>query len=163
MIQPGSLDGGRSQDRAGGLSRFVPLRFNNRPNRIDAALAEFDNRAEVNRSILGVGPPMGVANPGLHLLVRKAGRTTGITEGIIRVVNFDVASVEYENGLVRVDDVVVIEGVGDAFSEPGDSGSAVVDPQGRAVALLFAGTPQVTFATPIRRILNRFKVRIATP
>lgn len=58
---------------------------------------------------------------------------------------------------------VVIEGVGGAFSRSGDSGSAIVDPLGRVVALLFAGSPKVTFAIPIRRILNRFKIRIATP
>jgi S1-C subfamily serine protease len=160
VIQPGSFDGGRSRDRIGRLTRFIPLKFNNRPNRMDAALAEFDDPSLVNRTIVGIGLPTGVANPSLNLLIRKSGRTTGLTEGIIRVVNFDAANVEYEQGLVRVDDVVVIEGVGGAFSRLGDSGSAVVDSRGRVVALLFAGSAKVTFAIPIRRILNRFQVRL---
>lgn len=162
VVQPGTLDGGKRRDRIGRLAQFVPLRFDNRPNRMDAAIAELDEAIAADRRILEIGPPAGAANPTLNLLVRKSGRTTGLTEGIIRVVNFDVVGVEYERGLVRVDDVVVIEGIGRAFSRPGDSGSAVVDPLGRVVALLFAGSPRVTFAIPIRRILNRFKIRIAT-
>ena len=129
---------------------------------MDAALAEFDRPASAGRSILGIGPPTGGASPALGLLVRKAGRTTGLTEGIVRVVNFDVFNVQYTQGMVRVDDVVVIEGTAGSFSKQGDSGSAIVDPQGRVVALLFAGSPQVTYAIPIPRVLRRLGVRIAT-
>jgi hypothetical protein len=34
--------------------------------------------------------------------------------------------------------------------------------QGRLVGLLFAGSDEVTFAIPIRRILRRFKLRVPT-
>lgn len=129
---------------------------------MDAAIAEFTNAAQVNRSILGIGVPTGAGTPSLGLLVRKSGRTTGLTEGIVRVVHFDVFGVQYDQGLVRVDDVIVIEGIAGPFSRSGDSGSAIVDPRGRIVALLFAGSPQVTFAIPIRRVLRRLRVRIAT-
>ena len=61
-----------------------------------------------------------------------------------------------------MDDVMVIEGVRGSFSRPGDSGSAIVDPQGNVVGLLFAGSDTVTFAIPIRRVLQRLRVAIAT-
>jgi hypothetical protein len=162
VMQPGTLDGGRNADRVARLTRYVPLRFNNQRNWMDAAIAEFDRSAGADRSILGIGPPTGAASPALGLLVRKSGRTTGLTEGIVRVVNFDLFNVEYDQGMVRVDDVVVIEGTAGSFSSQGDSGSAIVDPQGRVVALLFAGSPQVTYAIPIPRVLRRLGVRIAT-
>lgn len=162
VVQPGTLDGGRNSDRVGRLARYARLLFNNRRNWMDAAIAEFDNPVRVNRAILGIGTPTGAAKPSLNLVVRKSGRTTGLTEGIVRVVNFDVNNVQYDQGLVRVDDVIVIYGINGSFSKPGDSGSAIVDPQGRVVALLFAGSSVVTYAIPIGRILRRFKVRIAT-
>jgi len=162
VVQPGTLDGGRNVDRVARLTRYVPLKFNNRRNWMDAAIAQLDRPASAARAILEIGPPTGDANPTLGLLVRKSGRTTGLTEGIVRVVSFDVFNIEYDQGMVRVDDVIVIEGTAGSFSKQGDSGSAIVDPKGRVVALLFAGSPQVTYAIPIRRVLRRLRVRIAT-
>jgi len=162
VVQPGTLDGGKNTDRVAQLSRSVALKFNNKRNWMDAAIAEFEHPEHVDRSILEIGTLRGSAEPSLNLAVRKSGRTTGLTEGIVRAINFDVFDIEYDQGYVRVDNVIVIEGISGSFSQPGDSGSAIVDPQGRVVALLFAGSPQVTFGIPIRRILRRFGVRIAT-
>lgn len=162
VVQPGTLDGGKNSDRIARVSRYVPLKFRNRRNWMDAAIAEFDRPVDVDRSILEIGAPSGAAKPNLGLSVRKSGRTTGLTEGIVRVVNFDVFDVEYDQGSVRMDDVIVIEGIDGSFSKPGDSGSVIVNAQGRVVALLFAGSEKVTFAIPIQRVLRRLGVRIAT-
>lgn len=161
VVQPGTLDGGRNADRVARLSRYVPLRFNNQRNTMDAAIGEFERGIGVAQAILGIGAPTGAADPALNLVVRKSGRTTGVTEGIVRAVRFDAFNIQYDQGLVRVDDIIVIEGAG-GFSRAGDSGSAIIDPQRRVVALLFAGSDVVTFAIPIRRILRRLEVRIAT-
>ncbi|MGQ0570004.1 MAG: trypsin-like peptidase domain-containing protein [Armatimonadota bacterium] len=162
VVQPGTLDGGTPAARVARLTRFVPLLFDNRRNWIDAAIAKFDKAAGADRRILKIGVPTGADAPSLNLLVRKSGRTTGLTEGIIRAVRFDVVNVQYDLGMVRLDDVIVIRGVDGSFSRPGDSGSAIVNPQGKVVALLFGGSDVVTFAIPIRRVLRRFNVRIAT-
>jgi hypothetical protein len=162
VVQPATLDGGADDDRIGTLAGFAPLKFDNVRNWMDAAVARFDPKIPVSPTILGIGPLSGAADPILNMLVRKAGRTTGLTEGIIRVVRFDVFDVQYDQGMVRVDDVTVIENTAGPFSRPGDSGSAIVDGQGRAVGLLFAGSDVVTFAIPIRRVLRRFKLRVAT-
>lgn len=160
IVQPATLDGGAEGDRVAVLSDLVRLKFDNARNWMDAAVARFDGGAGVSDSILGIGPLAGAAEPSLNLLVRKSGRTTGLTEGIVRVVRFDVFDVQYDQGMVRVDDVMVIENTTGSFSRPGDSGSAIVDMQGRVVGLLFAGSDVVTFAIPIRRILRRFKLRV---
>lgn len=161
VVQPATLDGGRSRDRVARLTGVVPLRFDNRRNWMDAAVATFDGRVGVSRMVLGIGPLAGAGSPSLNLLVRKSGRTTGLTEGIVRILRFDVFDVQYDQGLVRVDDVMVIENTVGPFSRPGDSGSAIVDAQGRVIGLLFAGSDIVTFAIPIRRILQRFRLRVA--
>jgi len=162
VVQPATLDGGDAGDRVGVLDRFEPLQFNNVPNQMDAALARFDAGVGITPRILGIGLPAGSGAPSLNLLVRKSGRTTGVTEGIVRAVRFDVFNVRYDQGPLRMDDVMVIEGVNGSFSRPGDSGSAIVDVGGRVVGLLFAGSDVVTFAIPIRRVLRRLGVRIAT-
>lgn len=162
VVQPATLDGGRAGDRVAHLTEFVPLKFGNKRNWMDAATATFDGGVDASQTILGIGPLTGSGSPSLNLLIRKSGRTTGLTEGIVRVVRFDVFDVQYDQGMVRVDDVMVIENTDGPFSRPGDSGSAIVDTQGRVIGLLFAGSDLVTFAIPIRRVLRRFKARIAT-
>ena len=159
-VQPGTLDGGGNGDRIGTLARFAALKFDNVPNQMDAAIVQLAATPEL--PILDIGTPSGDGRPRLHQLVRKSGRTTGLTEGVIRIVNFDVVNIQYDAGMVRVDNVIVVEGIDGSFSAPGDSGSAILDQDGKVVALLFAGSTAVTFAIPIRRILRRFKMRIAT-
>ena len=161
IVQPATLDGGTDADRVAHLADLVPLKFGNRRNWMDAAVARVDAGIGVSPTILGIGPLTGAGEPSLNLLVRKSGRTTGLTEGIVRVVRFDVFDVQYDEGMVRVDDVMVIENTAGAFSRPGDSGSAIVDMHGRVIGLLFAGSDVVTFAIPIRRVLRRFKLRVA--
>ncbi len=160
VVQPATLDGGAPGDRVASLARFEPLVFNNTPNLMDAAIAQFDTTMTGAPTILGLGDPTGADDPTLNLLVRKSGRTTGVTEGIVRTLHFDAFNIRYEQGVVRMDDVMVIEGVQGAFSRPGDSGSAIVDAGGRVVGLLFAGSDTVTFAIPIPRILRQFGVSL---
>ena len=116
-LQPGALDGGTVSDRIGALSRFVPLLL-----RIGATGWTPRSRAStarpMPREILEIGRPLGSAAPVLNGVVRKSGRTTGLTEGIIRAVQFDAVNIQYDRGLVAMHDVVVIRSDSDAFSRP---------------------------------------------
>lgn len=48
------------------------------------------------------------------------------------------------------------------FSEPGDSGSLILDSPGtHPVGLLFAGDDSQTVANPIQSVLNRFGATVA--
>jgi hypothetical protein len=161
VVQPGTLDGGAGADRIGALDRFEPLRFENRRNWMDAALAALEPGLPVAPEILGVGPVRGSGTPRLHEVVRKAGRTTGLTEGIVRALHADIVDIEYDQGMVRMDEVMVIRGTIDSFSRPGDSGSVIMDAAGRVIGLLFAGSALVTYAIPVGRVLRRLGVRLA--
>jgi hypothetical protein len=58
-------------------------------------------------------------------------------------------------------DQIAISGVGGAFSDSGDSGALIVDAvTRRPIALLFGGGIDVTFASPIQPVLDRFGVEI---
>ncbi len=161
VVQPGTYDGGAEADRIGVLEDLEPIAFGNKRNTMDAAVARFDDAVAVEAFIAGIGVPRGTATARLGRAVRKMGRTTALTEGVVRAVAFDARNIRYLHGLVRMDDVLVVVGTTTAFSQPGDSGSAVVEDTGRVVGLLFAGSDQATFVIPIARVLRRFGAKVA--
>jgi hypothetical protein len=87
--------------------------------------------------------------------VRKSGRTTGVTQGIILIRDV-VLRVDYgESG----DCIFTGQVVSDLRSAPGDSGSLIVDLANRAVGLLFAGGNNLTVFNPIQPVLDSLAVR----
>lgn len=166
-VQPGSLDappgGSPDGDRIGRLLRFKKIDFSGRANTVDAAIATATASSLVDPEILGVGAPRGAAIARRRMLVRKSGRTTGVTEGVVRDVNADIR-VGYDRGEAVFKDQIAISGTGSQpFSAAGDSGSAIIDGATHAVVgLLFAGSDAVdrTFANPIAEVLRALKIRI---
>lgn len=125
-------------------------------NIVDAAVALPLQDGLVNANILGIGLVIGVteATPGMR--VQKSGRTSGVTHGEVRVIKATV-KVGMSGGSEYIfSDQVVL----DAMSEPGDSGSLVVDEQRRAVGLLFAGSESSTICNRIQNVLDTLSVRI---
>lgn len=156
ILQPGPYDGGQNpRDIIAELERYVPIRFGEL-NTADAALARPVDRAIVSHDVLGIGTPTGLEDPSLNQEVIKSGRTTGVTRGSIDDIDVTI-DVDYGDGLVaRFTDQVKITGIAVRFSEPGDSGSVVLDLQHRICALLFAGSrfQNATFATPIQLVVD---------
>ncbi|HEX9340449.1 MAG TPA: hypothetical protein VF992_04680 [Thermoplasmata archaeon] len=162
ILQPGPYDGGTDQDRIATLETFVPIVFDGfldfllslfgiaRPvrNVVDAALGKPLNDADVSDKILEIGSVSGTATGTIGMRVRKSGRTTGVTEGQITAV---AATVRVFYGLTRTarfrDQLVA-----SALSQGGDSGSLIVDPDHRAVGLLFAGSSNTTILNPIAEV-----------
>jgi hypothetical protein len=114
----------------------------------------------------GYGAPDSNPTPAaLDMLVKKYGRTTGLTEGTVSELNVTV-DVCYETlGFFRckklarfVDQIGISPGT---FSAGGDSGSLIVTQEGNnPVGLLFAGSSIRTFANLIGPVLTRFNVTI---
>ena len=92
----------------------------------------------------------------------KIGRTTGLTYGKVTAFELDDVVVAFDAGNLNFDNQIEIEGVEEhAFSDGGDSGSLVLDPEFRAVGLLFAGSDiggsngkGLTYVNPIRPVLD---------
>src|SRR5262249_47202685 len=153
------------------LADFEPIRFpapGSQPrNVIDAAIARVTNPAQaVTARILNIpnfAPQLLAPRPGMA--VTKAGRTTGVTTGIIRAVRVRGVQVNYgtrQNPIIATfDNAITITGdAGAPFSNPGDSGSVILDRQsGRPVALLFAGDSATTTACDVAAACARFNAR----
>lgn len=181
IMQPGARDGGRpGPDDIAELARFVPIQFGGFPNPVDAAFAALidHGRAEDRATLydssdepqpaITLQPASPVdAMPGMAVL--KTGRTTRHTRGVVRAVNVNNFLVDVGIGVARFDNQIVIETAAppQPFGRPGDSGSLIVDDQGRPVALLFAGSASggagnvgITGANPISSVTTQLGVTL---
>ena len=168
VIQPGTFDGGSSPaDDIGTLSAFEPIDFGGGNNTIDAAIA-LSSSADLGKATPsdGYGVPKSITmGATANLQVKKYGRTTGLTKGRVIAINATV-NVGYGSGTALFIGQIIIDPPG--FSAGGDSGSLiVVDGKGKnkkhdrkPVGLLFAGSSQITIASPIDPVLSRFGVTI---
>jgi hypothetical protein len=172
ILQPGAFDGGRRRlDRVGALIDFVPLKSRG-DNLVDAAIAAIDPEIRFDaRTLTELGELQGqreeVLAPGNA--VAKVGRTTGVTRGVVTAIELDDVVVTYERGDLSFDRQIEIESSGAGpFSSGGDSGSVIVDENGFACALLFAGSDQggsngkgLTFANEIGLVLEQLNLELA--
>lgn len=192
ILQPSPSDGGTADDAIATLEEFVPLDFGTTEpecriagllatglntlagllgsqhrlepvkqtpgvNRVDAALARPLSPDQVCPDILEIGPPTGIGEAILGMRVQKSGRTTGHTTGIITQIDATVRIDYYGPG-------ALFEGqlIASPMSQPGDSGSAVLDEDRRGVGLLFAGSDAATIINPIADVLTALRVEVVT-
>jgi hypothetical protein len=172
IVQPGTLDGGSATaDRVAKLSEFVRLDAA-ATNFVDGAIAKLNAGVDADTSTLtGIGKLVGVISRDLASgdVVHKVGRTTGVRHGKVTAVELDGVAVRYDLGTLYFDDQVEIEGSGTrSFSDAGDSGSIIVDDEGKAAALLFAGGDHgghngkgLTYGNPIHAVLDALRVQLA--
>ena len=166
IIQPGADDGGRTPaDDLAELSEFQPLDFTGAANKFDAAIALIGDNTQtvVEPEIIEIGRPQRAIKDAVkYQSVRKHGRTTGHTIGVVMGLNVDLWVRYGGHGRAWFEDQISITGVGSApFSRNGDSGSLIVDAVTlEPVGLLFAGGGSVTFANPIDMVLSHFGVNV---
>lgn len=180
IIQPGDADGGAAPaDTIATLTRFYPISFEAGVNNlIDAAIATPVNPADVEHAIkdVGAGVPaqtrdIGVAD--LGTFVKKSGRTTEHTTGYVDAVGF-TGTIKY--GMFEkanfVDQIVIEAPLAEEdISQPGDSGSAVLDENDNLIGLLFAGSerddgagePATAIVNPIKHVFTLLDLETLTP
>ena len=138
----------------GSRSRLLPTRIEQEFNEVDAAVAK-PLAGSVSDEIIDIGIITGVKAASIGMSLRKSGRTTSTTNGTVTILNSNVdvsyggsKIATFENQIVATD-----------MSNPGDSGSLVVDgSQPLAVGLLFAGSDTTTVINPIDRVLELLNV-----
>ncbi len=159
ILQPGRFDGGKEdKDTIARLDSFVKVEAEE-TNTVDAALALPYDARDVTPEILNVGRLRGTRAADLEEKVMKSGRTTRVTNGVVMDVSATLR-VGYASGSFLFTDQMVIQGDKGAFSAGGDSGSLIVDYQGNAVGLLFAGSPFFTVANKIGNIESALNVKV---
>src|SRR5947208_2709248 len=184
ILQPGPVDGGRLQDAVARLTDFVPIHFNERSvgrllqravgpilgvlglslkrlpkgrmNLVDAAVAEPIDTNLISADILDIGRVTESAEATIGAVVRKSGRTTGLTEGHVTAIDA-VVEVDYGGGKTAMFRGQIVS---DLLSKGGDSGSLIVDDRRRAVGLLFAGGPTTTLINPIGAVMQALEIVI---
>jgi len=139
IYQPGRIDGGT--EVAGRLLRWLPLEDY---VTIDAAVAlpTVDHLDE----ILDIGEVYGIAEAEVGMIVRKSGRTTELTHGVITDIEVTI-KVGYGDETITLVDQFMTQHISDG----GDSGSVLIDENNCAIGLLFAGSD---FYTIYNRIQN---------
>ena len=139
IVQPGVFDGGDPEnDVIAELYDWIDIDFTGNPNTVDVAIATPLDLSQVYTSIMVLGGVTGKADPQQDSKAKKVGRTTGYTEGIITDASATL-NVDYDTGTALFQDVFIVQGE-DVIVQGGDSGSPVLDEQGRFLGLLFAGS-----------------------
>lgn len=140
--------------------QFFACRASAGSNLVDAATAVPTTPSIISPEILHLGTPKGIHEGALNMNVEKVGRTTGHTFGDISQTDATVI-VNYGSGrTARFEDQLIVTAKSGQFSAGGDSGSLVLDEDGYAVGLLFAGSQQVTIINRIQNVLDQLDVTL---
>jgi hypothetical protein len=163
IYQQGPLDlaTGSTKAQIAKLSKFIP--FDPQPALVDCAMAEVTSPSLVSKDILYIGAPKGATAARQDMVVHKFGRTSFYTAGRVTMVNTDT-SVDYDQGTVVFKNQIVVVGLnGSIFSQPGDSGSLILERDSQmAIGLLFAGSASHTLANRIEDVLQALNVTLVT-
>ncbi|KPJ89888.1 MAG: hypothetical protein AMJ53_15330 [Gammaproteobacteria bacterium SG8_11] len=125
-------------------------------NLVDAAIARPLSDSDVSEDILDIGTIAGTASGELDMAIKKSGRTTEFTTGVIEQVDVTV-DVSYGTGRTARFTDQLIAG---AMSQGGDSGSSVLDNNNRLVGLLFAGSDQSTIINRIENVFSALNISL---
>lgn len=173
ILQPGSIDGGNSDDVVAKLTRWIQMDEDGN-NVADAAIAELISPSVT--AWLGGGITLvnqnGSGNPpNTGDTCVKYGRTTGYTENSVLTTTASIP-VDYGDATIYFRNQIVFS-ANQGYENPlcgGDSGSALLNTNGQVVGLCFAGGSEsgveIGVANPIDPILLALAVTIpggATP
>jgi hypothetical protein len=166
IIQPGSYDGGRAGDHVGTLEKYIPINFaSNAKNYADAAIGSIDVgvNASPGEQFSETGDYWigGWTSVSQGDIVRKSGRTTGITTGEVLYTNVDVV-VSYGSESAYFADQIVVTQDNWSFGQKGDSGSAV-DKDGKFVGLFFAGSAGYAVICKAKYIIDGLGIDVEPP
>ena len=163
IIQPGSGDGGMLVNRVGELEAYIPIDFDpDAENYADAAIGSIDGGVDASPGEQfyegGNYWVEGWTEVSNGDIVRKSGRTTGVTTG--EVIQTDVSVVVWygDQSAYFVDQIVVTQ-ENWSFAKPGDSGSAV-DKDGEFVGLVFAGSEDCTVISKAEHIIDELGIAV---
>lgn len=169
LYQPGPADGGVPTDHFADLHRFVAIKLGEgNSNRVDCAIGALRAGIEYVPEVCTIGRISGTAKAVGDMRVRKHGRTTGYTEGIVADESYDaLVGMDHNNPNVvaKFQNQMRIEVTSPypAIGLGGDSGSLVVmKTQLKAVGLYFAGPPDGSYgvANHIDDVLSELEIEL---
>ena len=139
----------------GSSQRVYTQKVTQTANFVDAAVAKPSDDSAFDDEIIDIGKVSGSKAAELGMTVKKSGRTTATTEGTVETLNTTV-QVGYGGGKTATFEGQILTS---SMSQPGDSGSLLVDPSdNKAVGLLFAGSDSVTVHSPIDKVMELLEI-----
>lgn len=136
--------------------RIQVMRSDETVNLVDCAVAEPISPDDVNPAVLEVGPIAGVKEPKPGMLVKKSGRSSGLTHSIVLATDVTVQiGLSHTQYSIFSDQVLA-----GPMSKPGDSGSLILTEDDYAIGLLFAGSNQATMFNRLDRVLDTLNVTL---
>lgn len=159
IIQPGRDEGGTPDQSVGDVTLFSEMVPDaGFINLTDAAIAQIDPSVQGISFIPQIGIPSGTEKPIRGMVIQKAGAASGYTMGKVRDVDFRTVLTYPGIGRVGFRDQVLCS----KYSSPGDSGSCILDMDGKIVGLHFAGSLGASFFTPIQFVLDELGIEVVT-
>jgi hypothetical protein len=137
-------------------TRFKTVTSKAIDNLVDAAIAKPVSAGVVSNDILEIGTIQGTVSGELGMPVKKSGRTTGLTTGVISQVDV-TANVSYGDNKTALFTDQLMAG---AMSQGGDSGSAVLTADNKLTGLLFAGSDSTTIINRIENVFTALGISI---
>ncbi len=153
IFQPGMFDGGDTSDKVAELLRWSKFPPDN-DTIVDAAVARPLTPNEVKEDILNIGTVTKMAYPKINSVVRKSGRSSGLTSGMVVDTNASIM-IDYGSFATTFTDQIIIN---PAIALSGDSGSLLVDEGNRAVGLVLAGSDKITVANKITNVAAKLNI-----
>ena len=152
--------------RLGVVDRILPPGFGDSsvPTNLDVATFRPNDPTTLDASVAIVGKrPSGIlANPSIGAAVRKVGASSELTTGEVRFVHMTFWLAYPTPGGDEVTagfrDVIGVS----HFSDPGDSGSLVMNDERKAVGIVLGSTPEFTICLPIQRALDALQCDLVT-
>lgn len=169
LYQPGPADGGIADDHFANLHRFENIQLGGiNPNKVDAAIGGLLEGVEFKPEICMIGKIKGTNLATEDMKVRKHGRTSSYTEGIITDESYDaLVGMDHNDPSVvgLFENQMRIERIAPyaAFGLGGDSGSLVVEKSAaKAVGLYFAGPDSGIYgiANHIGDVLSELQIEL---
>lgn len=125
-------------------------------NVVDCAIAVPNRDNLITSQVLELGEITGFAEAEIGQLVRKSGRTSGMTQGRVRATEVTIRVNMTTGRQALFTDQIM----SDLLSKPGDSGSIVLDEKNRAVGLLFAGSDNMTLCNRFSNVMRLLNISI---
>ncbi len=126
-------------------------------NLVDAAIAEPLLPEYIFDEILDIGTISCMTEAELDMAIKKSGRTTGVTTGVIEQIDVSVR-VSYGNNKTAL---FVNQLMAGPMSQGGDSGSAVLNERNELIGLLFAGSDTITVLNRIQDVFEALQISLS--
>lgn len=138
--------------------------FEKASTNVDAATVRPDSPEELDNelALLGVRPSGVRADAPIGLPVRKVGFATELTFGTV-LARHTILGLPYPDVSGRLRTIWFTDLLGiTPFTQPGDSGSLVLDLQGEAVGLHMGSSETMSICMPIQRVLDSVRCTLDT-